>query len=156
RTAARLAIVCLLVNIGAWIVGGHHLASPAAEANSFFRVCGNMLFQVTLLWVLYLALEPYGRRFWPDGLLGWTRLFAGHLRDPRLGREILLGAALGAALIADDALRGVAPYLFGHAPSLPFLDGDVRALSGPGALALAWAGQFYGSVQTALIITMTF
>src|SRR5262249_46181130 len=25
RTAARLAIVCLLVNIGAWIVGGHHL-----------------------------------------------------------------------------------------------------------------------------------
>ena len=30
-----------------------------------------------LLWSLYLALEPYGRRFWPDGLLGWTRLFSG-------------------------------------------------------------------------------
>ncbi|HMF94000.1 MAG TPA: hypothetical protein VKE96_06895 [Vicinamibacterales bacterium] len=124
--------------------------------NSFFRVCGNMLFQVALLWVLYVALEPYGRRFWPDGLLGWTRLFAGHVRDPRIGREILIGVALGAALIVNDGFRGAMPYQIGRAPALPFLDGDVRVLSGAGSLILAWAGQFYSSVQTALLITMTF
>jgi hypothetical protein len=156
RTAARLAILCLLVNVAAWAIGGHHLSSTGAEVNSFFRVCGNLLFQVTLLWVLYVALEPYGRRFWPDGLLGWTRLFAGHVRDPRIGREILIGAALGAALIVNDAFRGVMPYLIGRAPTLPFLDGDVRVLGGPGPLVLAWAGQFNGSIQTALLITMTF
>jgi len=156
RTAARLAILCLLVNVAAWAIGGHHRSGAAEELNSFFRVCGNMLFQVAVLWVLYLALEPYGRRFWPDGLLGWTRLFAGHIRDRRIGRETLIGAALGAALIVNDALRGVLPYLFGRAPSVPFLDGDVRVLSGPGSLALAWAGQFNGSIQTALLITMTF
>src|SRR5262249_7366466 len=39
---------------------------------------------------------------------------------------------------------------------LPFLDGDVRTLGGPGSLALAWAGQFDASIQTALLITMTF
>jgi protein kinase-like protein len=156
RTAARLAILCLLVSVAAWALGGHHVSSAGAEVNSFFRVCGNMLFQVMLLWALYVALEPYGRRFWPDGLLGWTRLFAGHVRDPRIGREILIGAALGAALIVDDGFRGVMSYLIGRPPTLPFLDGDVRVLSGAGALALAWAGQFYGSVQTALIITMTF
>jgi serine/threonine-protein kinase len=156
RAASRLAILCLLVNVAAWAIGGHHLSSPAAEVNSFFRVCGNMLFQVALLWVLYVALEPYGRRFWPDGLLGWTRLFAGYVRDPRIGREILIGAALGAALIATDALRGVLPYLVGRPPTQPFLDGNVRVLSGFGELALAWTGQINGSVQTALLITMTF
>jgi hypothetical protein len=156
RTASRLAALCLLVNVVAWVVGGHHLSSPAAEVNSFFRACGNMLFNVSLLWLLYVALEPYGRRFWPDGLLGWTRLFAGHVRDPRIGREILIGGALGAALIGEDAFRGVMPYLIGRAPALPGLDGTVQVLSGFGALALAWAGQIYGSVQTALIITMTF
>jgi Protein kinase domain len=156
RGASRLAVLCLLVNIAAWAIGGHHLSSPAEELNSFFRVCGTMLFNVALLWALYVALEPYGRRFWPDGLIGWTRLFAGYVRDPRIGREILIGAAVGAALIANDALRGVLPYLVGRPPTQPFLDGDVRVLSGFGALALAWAGQIYGSVQTALLITMTF
>jgi serine/threonine-protein kinase len=156
RAASRLAVLCLLVNVAAWAIGGHHLSSPGEELNSFFRVCGNMLFNVALLWGLYVALEPYGRRFWPDGLIGWTRLFAGYVRDPRIGREILVGAALGAALIANDALRGVMPYLVGRPPTQPFLDGDVQVLSGFGALVLAWAGQIYGSVQTALLITMTF
>src|SRR5262249_32558106 len=150
RTAGRLAVLCLLVAVAAWAVGGHHLSSTAAELNSFFRVCRHMLFQVWLLWVLYVALEPYGRRFWPDGLLGWTRLFAGHLRDPRIGREILIGVALAAALIVNDALRGVMPYFVGRAPGLPFLDGDVRTLGGPGSLALAWAGQFDARIHTAL------
>src|SRR6185295_18943391 len=109
RTAARLAILCLLVNVAAWALGGHHLSGTAEEVNSFFRVCGNMLFQVALLWVLYLALEPYGRRFWPDGLLGWTRLFAGHIRDPRIGREILIGCAFGGVHIIIDVLRATAP-----------------------------------------------
>jgi len=156
RGAARLAIVCLIVEIAAWALGGHHLSSAAQETNSFFRVCGNLLFHAGVLYILYLALEPYGRRFWPDGLLGWTRLFAGHVRDPRIGRDVLIGAALGGALMLADLFRALAPYLVGRPPGLPALDGDVRALSGPGSLALTWAGQFYGSVNTALLITMTF
>ena len=156
RGAARLPIICLLVQIAAWAIGGHHLSSPAEEANSFFRVFGNLLFQAGELWVLYLALEPYGRRFWPDGLLGWTRLFTGHLRDPRIGREILIGAALGGTLILADVFRALAPYLIGRPPGPPALDGDVAALGGLGSMALVWSGQFYGSIQTALIITMTF
>src|SRR3954469_21928991 len=87
RAASRLALLCLLVNIAAWAIGGHHLSSPAEELNSFFRVCGNMLFNVALLWGLSVALEPYGRRFWPDGLIGWTRLFCGYgLGPPNRGR----------------------------------------------------------------------
>ena len=78
------------------------------------------------------------------------------MRDPRIGRDVLIGAALGGALMLADLFRALAPYLVGRPPGLPALDGDVRALSGPGSLALTWAGQFYGSVNTALLITMTF
>ena len=47
-----------------------------------------------MMWIYYLAIEPYARRFWPDALLGWTRLLSGHIRDPRVGRELLIGLVL--------------------------------------------------------------
>jgi hypothetical protein len=156
RGAARLALVCLGVEVAAWALGGHHLSTVGKEVNSFFRVCGNLLLNSGILWVLYLALEPYGRRFWPDGLLGWTRLFAGHVRDPRIGKELLIGSALGGVLLLTDVLRALGPYLIGRPPGFPSLAGDVRALSGPGWMALVWSGQFYSSLNSALLITMVF
>jgi serine/threonine-protein kinase len=156
RSAARLAAVCLIGQVAAWALGGHHRSPSPEEVNSFFRVFGNILFQAAILWVLYVALEPFGRRFWPDGLLGWTRLFAGHVRDPRIGREILIGAALGGALMLVDLFRGLAPYIIGVPPGPPSLGEAVRALAGPGTLALVWADQLFSSVQFALLIAMMF
>jgi serine/threonine-protein kinase len=119
-------------------------------------VFGNVLLNAFLLWALYLALEPYGRRFWPDGLLGWTRLFSGHVRDPRIGREILIGAALGGALMILDLARFLVPYLIGLPPGIPNSGADVSTLAGAGPLALSWADQFYGSVQSAFIVALVF
>jgi serine/threonine-protein kinase len=155
RSAARLGGVFLALQAAAWTIGAHHLAS-LEEVNSFFRVFGNVVLEAVLLWSLYLALEPYGRRFWPDGLLGWTRLFSGHVRDPRIGREVLIGAALGGALTLLDLARGIAPTLIGRPAGIPGAGTDVRALAGPGGLALSWMDQFYGSVQTAFIVVMVF
>jgi hypothetical protein len=155
RSAARLVAVYLVLQAAAWIIGGHHLSS-LAEINSFFRVFGNVLLQAVLLWALYLALEPYGRRFWPDGLLGWTRLFSGHVRDPRIGREILIGSALGGVLLILDVLRHLGPYLIGLPPGIPNSGGDVTALSSAGNLILSWADQFSGSLQTTFIVVMVF
>jgi serine/threonine-protein kinase len=47
----------------------------------------------------YLAIEPYVRRIWPRSLIGWARLSQGRVRDPAVGRELLIGvfAALGFA-----------------------------------------------------------
>jgi Protein kinase domain len=156
RSAARLVVVCLTVYIAAWLIGGHHRSSAVEEVNSFFRVFGNLLLDVAILWVLYVALEPYGRRFWPDGLLGWTRLFAGHLRDPRIGRDILIGCAVAGVLIIIDVLRATTPYLIGKAPGLPSLGNAVSALTGPGRLAIIWATQLNNSITSALIVTMVF
>jgi hypothetical protein len=147
--------VYLLIEALAWIVGAHHRAS-LAEINSFFRVFGNILLNAALLWSMYVALEPYGRRFWPDGLLGWTRLFSGHVRDPRIGREILIGCALGGVLMILDVLRGIGPYLIGRPPGTPGTGGDVSALSSAGDLVVSWSDQVYGSIQTALIVVLVF
>ena len=41
-----------------------------------------------------MAMEPYVRRHWPHALVTWSRLVAlGRLRDPLVGRDILVGGA---------------------------------------------------------------
>jgi len=62
------------------------------------------------VWLLYIALEPHLRRVWPDTMIGWSRLLAGSLRDPLVGRDVLVGVlvAIGAGLIfaLHTLLRG--------------------------------------------------
>jgi serine/threonine-protein kinase len=48
--------------------------------------------------IAYLAIEPYVRRLWPSVLVSWARLVMGRLRDPIIGRDVLVGASVGAAL----------------------------------------------------------
>ena len=52
-------------------------------------------------WVFYMALEPHLRRVWPETMIGWSRLLAGGIRDPLVGRDVLVGVlvAIGDALI---------------------------------------------------------
>jgi len=52
------------------------------------------------VWLLYIALEPHLRRVWPETMIGWSRLLAGSVRDPRVGRDVLVGVlvAIGAGL----------------------------------------------------------
>ena len=79
-------------------------------------------FSVSMLaWVGYMAVEPYARRMWPQGMISWQRLLNGRLHDPLIGRDLLLGTLAGSvAALANSAN----PYLvtanfgFGVLPSL--------------------------------------
>ena len=42
-----------------------------------------------------LGLEPYVRRVWPRALISWSRLLAGRVRNPLVGRDILVGMLAG-------------------------------------------------------------
>ena len=53
------------------------------------------LFVSVFMWTLYIALEPYVRRNWPQTIISWTRFLSGHLRDPLVGRDLLFGVILG-------------------------------------------------------------
>jgi hypothetical protein len=60
-----------------------------------FFLLSRALLLAALIWVGYLALEPYVRRRWPHMLISWSRMVAGRWRDPLVARDILAGCALG-------------------------------------------------------------
>jgi hypothetical protein len=83
---------------------------------------------------MYAALEPYVRRFWPDGILGWTRLMSGYIRDPRVGRDVLIRMRDRGRLALLEALYHLLPPLFGRPSALPTFQSNVAALAGGGTL----------------------
>ncbi len=154
KGAARLAIAYTAAQMVSWLISGHHMSSVGPEFGNFMRIIGTMVFQSVGLWMLYLAIEPFVRRFWPDGLLGWTRLLSGRFRDPRIGREILIGSAFGGALLLVDLLRSLGGKLLGHPPGQLTLGAEVETLNGFPYVFGTWTDQLYNSLQTALIFVM--
>jgi hypothetical protein len=72
-----------------------------------------------LVWLLYIALEPQLRRVWPETMIGWSRLLAGSVRDPLVGRDVLVGVLIA---IADGLMLGLhtlARRWSGRPPSFP-------------------------------------
>jgi hypothetical protein len=96
RGAARFGIFMFLASWPRAMGSAHHATDPGDELGQIFARARARPFNGGICWVYYLAVEPYGRRFWPDALLGWTRLWSGRLRDPRVGRELLIGMTFGA------------------------------------------------------------
>jgi serine/threonine-protein kinase len=97
--AFRIAAVFVVVHLFVWGLWAHHVPSRD-EWNIIFLDTGYTLCWAAILWVLYIALEPLVRRRWPETLISWTRILSGRYRDPRVGRDVLVGAACGTALTA--------------------------------------------------------
>jgi len=120
----------------------------------FTRSYGSVLMAACLLWVIYLALEPYVRRFWPDGILGWTRLLSGHVRDPRVGRDVLLGCVVASGLAVLQAGFMALPPLVGRTPPIPSLGSSVNALIGLPQLAANIFDVVIGGLFSALFVIL--
>jgi len=78
-----------------------------------------VLFVPAFTWLLYIALEPHIRRVWPETMIGWSRLLAGNVRDPLVGRDVLVGVliAIGNGLIL--ALHTMLRQWSGRPPPFP-------------------------------------
>jgi hypothetical protein len=50
------------------------------------------------VWLLYLAIEPYVRRYWPDALISFNRFTSGRFRDPLVASHVLVGLTVGMAM----------------------------------------------------------
>jgi len=68
------------------------------------RALGHSLMHSISMWFAYVALEPYVRRLWPRMLVSWARVVSGRLRDPLVGRDLLIGGVAGASVLALRAL----------------------------------------------------
>lgn len=96
--AWRLAAFVLLVRMISWLLQAQHIADFDGELSllSFALIGG--LAEALVLWLFYVALEPYARRYWPHLLVSWNRLWRGRISDPLVAQQVLAGTVLGAAL----------------------------------------------------------
>jgi serine/threonine-protein kinase len=78
-----------------------------------------VFFVPAAVWLLYIALEPHFRRVWPGVMIGWSRLISGSLRDPLVGRDVLVGVlvAVGDGLLL--ALHAAIRRWSGRPPLFP-------------------------------------
>jgi serine/threonine-protein kinase len=97
RSAFRLCVFIFLSYSLWWILDTHHVPT-FGELWLFFNLMGFNLVMCGMVWIVYVALEPYARRMWPNGMISWNRLLAGRLRDPLIGRDVLIGALAGVAV----------------------------------------------------------
>jgi len=102
--AMRLATLFFAVHL-ALIAFTPHVSSVGNFFLLLVLVISTSLFWGGVVWVLYLAIEPYVRRYWPQAMISWARVMAGRWRDPLVGRDALYGVILGALFCDLYALR---------------------------------------------------
>ena len=128
KGAFRVAAFMTVVLTAIWAFTPH-VGDIGEEQDRFFSHLGLAMFLGLAMYVLYLGLEPYVRRAWPDMLVGWTRVVAGRIRDPLVGHDVLIGIACGAVLALLTLATTVVPPMLGlsepqpHAPEFPPLFG---------------------------------
>jgi serine/threonine-protein kinase len=109
KGAFRLAVVIFALSLLAWLAGASHVPTFRGELRLFWFAVAEALLKAFIIWLFYVALEPYVRRRSPHRIISWSRLVAGNWRDPLVGRDVLTGMflALGfhAVFIGVELLR---------------------------------------------------
>jgi serine/threonine-protein kinase len=132
RGAFRLAAFIFCAQMALWVTRSHMAPSIGTFGVFLLAVC-TASFYALILWTVYLALEPYVRRYWPRTIISWTRVLSGQIRDPIVGRDVLFGVALGVSWALIDRLTNL--WSDRTSPSLGLFDTDLlldsrRALGG--------------------------
>jgi hypothetical protein len=106
RGAARVAAATFAGWMCVWVLTADH-ATLLREPLLLIRALSFGTFLAGLYGMVYSALEPYVRRYWPDALIPVTRLLAGRVRDPLIASNVLSGILLTQvwALCVFTALR---------------------------------------------------
>lgn len=155
KGASRLALFVALVRILNWGLLAHHV-STQLEIVVFILAVSVSLFFGMLTWLLYVALEPYVRRYWPETLISWSRFLSGKFSDPVVARDVLLGTLFGLASAALEQLQPFVEGWLGKAPQRPLGLSTAYALEGwKGSLATVLS-QASASFSDALVIFFLF
>jgi hypothetical protein len=129
RGAMRLAGFTSSVFMLIWLFSGSRVTG-FGELALFFGALSYALLLAAAVWVLYMAIEPIARRRWPHSMIAWNRLLAGGLRDPLVGRDVLVGLTFGTASALAAKLHELALLKFGATPSISVYLGSLQGASG--------------------------
>jgi predicted Ser/Thr protein kinase len=150
NTRLKRSDACGAMRLGGFVFAAYTLQSflamyhmpNAGELDLISAALAEALFKAALVWLLYLAVEPFVRRWWPQTIVSWSRILGGKLRDPLVGGDILIGVAFGLfwCLLFDlmflyDLTRGGMPN-----------PGGLDALLGVRFMAAGFVGQVAGAV----------
>ena len=119
RGAWRLFCFALTAMVGAWVVGAQHYSSLQIENQRLNLFIAEAVMSTGTTWILYIALEPWVRRYTPSILISWTRVFAGQIVDPRVGRDVLIGVGVGMTVALANVLFNFLPALYGGSAGQP-------------------------------------
>jgi serine/threonine-protein kinase len=101
RGASVIAGFFLLVGLAVLVLGPVHSNVPFLShsvAGLVYASAPTFLFAF-LVWLAYIAIEPYCRRHWPDSLISWTRFTNGKIRNPLVASHLIV-SVLGAEALA--------------------------------------------------------
>lgn len=117
--AMRLAAAAIVIAMISWVFQLHHVLDANIEINRFFGAMGRAMFDSSILWIFYLAAEPQVRRVWPHILITWSRLVSTGVRDPLVGRDLLIGAAAGTVMTFVSYVFYLTPQWLHLPPFVP-------------------------------------
>jgi serine/threonine-protein kinase len=98
RGATRVMLFTLASWGISWLAIEHHVAG-VGELLLIGAFVGLFVPIVGVLWLFYIAVEPFARRRWPGMLVSWNRALTGDFRDPLVGRDVAIGVAAGVAFV---------------------------------------------------------
>ncbi|HEX5110635.1 MAG TPA: serine/threonine-protein kinase [Vicinamibacterales bacterium] len=147
RGAGRVGAAAFSLMLAEWALQGPHVAR-LEELGLFVSGLSFAVFGGGLIWALYMAVEPYVRRHWPDALISWTRVLSGQVRNPLVATHVLVGLSLELGFFAGLAV--VASVL--RPESIPGIPISLASLQG-GVVPL---GMLLGSPARALAYVIAF
>jgi len=156
--APRLAFFVFSTMFIGYLFRADHVSAFVEEWNLLERGLAFAALAGIEVWLLYLALEPYVRRRWPHALISWRRLLAGRVRDPMVGRDLLIGTVGGLVIALLRLLTVEAPKWFGGAELRP-LGTTLSPLIGTRHLVYIWfvsqiAAMFIGFTMLFLLFVL--
>jgi hypothetical protein len=163
RGAARLVGASAVFTVTANLLLAVPLAmTVGVPAYAVLLSAGLVLIVAGTFWLLYVALEPYLRRRWPQSLTSWARLLDGRVRDPLVGRDVLIGIAGGVLIASLDPIAHYVQQLAGQIPEprLAVQAGQGASVpmtwNGPSAALAQMLFSMVSAVAIALVFIMVF
>jgi serine/threonine-protein kinase len=139
RGALRVAAFIVVLRLIIWQLMASHVSSLYGEMELAAYALLGALAEGASVWLFYLALEPYVRKFWPQTLLGWSRILSGRFREPLVAGNIVVGGLVGTFWALMGALDRLIPTWLGWTTRSDVrLFQDLSYLLGP-RQALGWS-----------------
>ena len=105
RGAFRIGLYLFVIRMSIWVLMQNQLGG-VPQIDVFLGHFSFSLYRFVVVWISYVAIEPYLRRLWPRTMISWARVLEGRWRDPLVGRDCLLSARSRRGRAPPDRRRG--------------------------------------------------